>query len=88
LRIRGGLEVVAEDMEKTLRMRYDGSVSNVEIEVEAEETGKLRVNRDLKQVTENMEKRLRMRYNENGLVEVKENAHEREDVIVIGVAPV
>lgn len=75
--MRGGLEVVTEDMEKILRRRYRGSVSNVEIEVEAEETRKLRANRDLKQVTENMEKRLRKRYNENGIVEVEENAQER-----------
>jgi len=77
LEVGGGLEVVTGDMEKMLRMRYSGSVSDMEIEVEAEETGKLRVKKDLKQVTENMEKRLRMRYGENGIVEVENDAHER-----------
>ena len=77
LRIRDGLEVVAEDMEKMLRLRYSGSISNVETGVETEETGKLRAKRDLKQVTENMEQRLRMRYGENGIVGVEENANER-----------
>jgi Zn-finger domain-containing protein len=77
LEVGSGLEVVTGDLEKMLRMRYSGSISDVEIEVEAEETGKLKAKRDLKQVTEDMEKRLRMRYGENGIVEVENDAHER-----------